>query len=401
MDWDIHFENVDPTPGSVTPVTAPVSDNETTTEMTYAVNFTKPGDFYEFTVDIVNDGTIDAMIDSFSNLSYEADGETTKNLPAYLSSTVTYDDGINLARYHYLKANTSEKIKVRVAFRTDINPSDLPKTSAETTKFKFSVTYKQADNNAKYVKSWVLPEGKTTTTLSTGDEICLKADSTQCFNFLYYDGTNNEDVVMLSKYNLKVGYIYNSSGHKTGEYTSADMGYGKQNSSSKGFITNETRYGTVAFSATNYWYNGSTLKPEYGTIYPANVYNATYKTEPDFSTTCDTTHCFKTSGYSVAYYVENYKTILTGYGVTIKDARLLKYSEATDSSIGCSGSNYNCPTIGNSAFITNTSFWLGTASGGGNVWGMYFDGSFVNGTYFGNDDIFGVRPVIVISKSSL
>ena len=405
--WNVHLENVNITPGSVTANPAPTTDdeNKNTTEIAYSMSFNKPGDFYEFTVDMVNSGTIDAMVDSVSNLLYENNGTTLKTLPAYLDSKVTYADGITIEQNHYLKVNTTEKIKVRVEFKKDISISDLPSSSSDTMKFIFKADYKQADEYAEdrpLPPEWTLPAGKTATTLSVGDEICLIDDPTQCFNFIKYDGTNNEDVVMLSKYNLKVGEIYDSSWNKTGEYTSADTGYGKQSSDAKGYISGASSFnGTAAFSATNYWSNGSSLKPEYGTngtSSPADVYDpVNYKTEPDFSTTCDSTHCFKTPGYSVAYYVENYKTILTGYGATIKEARLLKYSEATDSSIGCSGSS--CPTTGDSAFITNTSFWLGSAYINGYVWNVYPDGFFDNDTFRGN--AVGVRPVIVISKSDL
>ena len=145
--WDVHFENVQVTQGSVTATTVPTSDNTTTTEMAYAVSFTQPGDFYEFTTDMANDGTINAMVNLVTNKTYQADGETEKQLPAYLKSTVTYNDGTPINKNHLLAKQTSEKIKVRVEFKTDVNPEDLP-SSAETTVFKFSSTFKQADENA-------------------------------------------------------------------------------------------------------------------------------------------------------------------------------------------------------------------------------------------------------------
>ena len=150
--WDVHFENVQVTQGSVTATTVPTSDDTTTTEITYAVNFTKPGDFYEFTVDIVNDGTIDAMIDLVSNDLYESDGTTTKTLPAYLISTATYNDGTAIAKNQILKANTSEKIKVRIEFDPEVALTDLPSTSADSMIFKFKTNYKQADKNAMPVR---------------------------------------------------------------------------------------------------------------------------------------------------------------------------------------------------------------------------------------------------------
>ena len=388
--WDVHFENVNITTGSVTANPAPTSDNTTTTEMTYTINFTKPGDFFEFTVDMVNDGTIDAMVDVVSNKTYLSNGTTEITLPTYLTNTVTYEDGTPILQNQKLDYNTSEKIKVRVEFRQDITAADLPSSGDTSIVFKFKGDYKQADENAQKVRpDWTLPTGKTKDNLEVGDEICLYVDPTQCFNFIRYD---NEDVVMLSKYNLKVGDIYSnvgifgSSWEKTGEYTSSDEGYGLQSSEARGYVAGASTYnGTVAFSATNYWYDGSVLKPEYGTSYPADVYDEQYKGAPG------------ESNYSIAYYVDGYKTKLTEYGVTIKDTRLLTYAEATDSSIGCNSSNDSCPTNG---FITNTTFSLRSAYDYNRVWFVLSDGHFGPGTFDNGFDS-GVRPVVVISKDSI
>ena len=380
--WDVHFENVSITEGSVEANPAPTSDDTTTTEMTYTINFTKPGDFFEFTVDIVNKGTIDAMVDVVSNNAYADSTSTTPiTLPTYLTSTVIYSDGVQIQQNQELLHNTSEKIKVRVEFKKDINVSDLPSSGDTSIVFKFIGDYKQADENAVPKPIVVLPEGKTKDNLTVGDTIKIKNEE---FNFIRYDGN---DIVMLAKYNLKVGNIYNNSGTKTGEYTSSDTGYGLQSSEARGLVSGASTWnGTVAFSATNYWYDGSSLKPEYGTSYPADVYDVTnYKGAPG------------ESNYSVAYYVDGYKTKLTEYGITIKDTRLLTYAEATDSSIGCSQSSWNCPTTG---FITNTSFWLGSAFGNSTVWGVNSVGSFY-GDYFDDGRNFGVRPVVVISKDSI
>ena len=145
--WDVHFENVQITEGSVTATTVPTSDDATTTEITYAVNFTQPGDFYEFTVDIANDGSIDAMVNLVTNKVYSSDGETERTLPTYLKSTVTYIDGVEIQPNQLLAKQTSEKIKVRVEFKSDVNPGDLP-SSADTIVFKFVGNFKQADENA-------------------------------------------------------------------------------------------------------------------------------------------------------------------------------------------------------------------------------------------------------------
>ena len=55
--WDIHWENVSVKSGSVSATTHTIDTNKTT--VNYSVTLTIPGDYYEFTVDAVNAGTID------------------------------------------------------------------------------------------------------------------------------------------------------------------------------------------------------------------------------------------------------------------------------------------------------------------------------------------------------
>ena len=144
--WDIHFANLVVNPNSVelsTGNTAAII-SASTTEVTYAVTLKEPGDFYEFTVDAVNNGTMDAMIETISS---KMGGVEITSLPAYMEYSVTYSDGIELAPNQYLKAGTTETYKVHIGFKKDINASDLT-GQVESKTFSFSVTYIQADDNA-------------------------------------------------------------------------------------------------------------------------------------------------------------------------------------------------------------------------------------------------------------
>ena len=406
-NWSIYFDNIVFNSGNValsTGDSAATINTTTLTDVTYTITLQKPGDFYEFTVDVVNDGSLDAMISTVSNTLGGVEIDANHPLPNYLNYSVTYDDGVSIAPNHLLEAGDTETYKVRLEYKTDITANDLPTTN-QTLTINFSVEYVQADENAIERPPLIqLPQGRTKENLQVGDEICINGATQECFNFIRYDGN---DIVMLAKYNLKVGrnYDFNNSTYSA-PYTSSDTGYGLQGSTMRGYVDGESLWnGVVAFSYTNYWDDNGTPKSKYpgayapGTNYPT-VYDTDYTTAPDFSTTCDnSTNCFYTNGYSIAYYVEQYKNTLmgTGYGAPIKEARLLTYAEATDSSIGCDGSNNTCPTTG---FITNTTFWLGTAGYIHTVWVVGSGGVF-NGNDWGIDDSFGVRPVIVIAKDNL
>ena len=353
MKWDVHFENIKTKSGSITPTSEPTIGTDKLS-ITTSLNFTQPGQFYEYTVDVKNDGTIDAMIESFD------DTVLTEEQQKYLIYTANYIDDSSVTEKQLLKAGKKETIRVRIVVKEDLQKADLP-TSGDELKIKFKLNYVQADDTAvKKASPIILPTDKTKDTLAVGDEICIKGETTECFNFIRYDGDN---IVMLSKWNLNVGA--NSSGEET-------------------FKQNSSALGAVRFSASNYWAN-------LDLTYPADVYDNTYKTVPDFSASG-----YQTEGYSIAYYVEEYKKILEDYGATVKNARLLPYSEATDSSIGCSISASSCPT----GFIRNTIFWLGSIRDANGVLCIDTSGYFGSLNYY-YDTISGVRPVIEIAKSDV
>ena len=143
--WDIHWNNVVITEGSVsTSNTDKATIDNTKTTVNYNIVLDKPGDFYEFTVDAVNEGTIDGMIDVISSKLNNVEITT---LPAYLNYSITYSDGTPLQGNQLLAANSSETYKVRIEYKRDIEANQLPETT-QTLNLSFSVTYKQATSGA-------------------------------------------------------------------------------------------------------------------------------------------------------------------------------------------------------------------------------------------------------------
>ena len=140
--WNIHWENVQVKTGSVSASTPTIDTAKTT--VNYSVTFTIPGEYFEFTVDAVNAGTIDGMVSVISN---KLDNVEITTLPSYLEYKVSYEDGVEIAPNHLLAANSSEKYKVHVGYKKDISATDIPST-AQTLNLTFSVTYVQSDSNA-------------------------------------------------------------------------------------------------------------------------------------------------------------------------------------------------------------------------------------------------------------
>ena len=139
--WDIYFDNVQVKSGSVTAST-PVIDTAKTT-VSYSVNLNLPGDYFEFTVDAKNAGTIDGMV---SAVSSKLNGTEITTLPNYLEYKISYIDGVAIQNNHLLEAGKTETYKVRVGYKKDIANTDLPSTE-QTLNLSFSVTYVQSDTS--------------------------------------------------------------------------------------------------------------------------------------------------------------------------------------------------------------------------------------------------------------
>ena len=160
--WSVYFDNVQVNNGSVNTVTQAPTIDSSKTNINYSVTLNTPGDYYEFTVDVVNDGTIDAMIDTVTST---INGLSPGELPIYLKYSVTYIDGIDIAPKHILSSDDIETYKVRVEYNNDLDASQLPSESS-TLNISLGVNYIQKDdtgidiNNAsrlKLVSDYQLP----------------------------------------------------------------------------------------------------------------------------------------------------------------------------------------------------------------------------------------------------
>ncbi len=141
--WDIHFANTNVTNGSVTPNSGPtIGSNDTS--VSYNITLEEPGDFFEFTVDVVNDGTLDGMISSYVTT---LNGSPLTTLPNYMEYRLTYVGGFEVMQNQLLRAGTQETIKVYMGYKKDIENGDLP-SSNQSHSVQVQITYVQATNDA-------------------------------------------------------------------------------------------------------------------------------------------------------------------------------------------------------------------------------------------------------------
>ena len=150
--WNVHFANVQIKQGSVQATTEPtVPEGSTdTTSLTWAVNMDTPGQYYEFNVDVVNGGDLDAMVSTATNSIITS--TLTEAQRAYLDYTIKYENGAEVEQYDALPARETRTITVKLLFKQDINPSVLPSTAQNGLTLSYSANYVQADSNVNTEK---------------------------------------------------------------------------------------------------------------------------------------------------------------------------------------------------------------------------------------------------------
>lgn len=140
--WDIHFKSDTYTTsqGSLTETSKDIG----TTTMSYNVTLNKPGDFYEFTIDVENTGDFDA------NLTKVTLSSLTDAQKKYLEYKVTYGgteytqasndvSGVSLA-----KDGGTETVKVRIAYILPDDAADLPEDTVSDIALNVTLSYVQA-----------------------------------------------------------------------------------------------------------------------------------------------------------------------------------------------------------------------------------------------------------------
>ena len=367
--WSIHFENVEITSGSVEAVKVPTIVDNTSIDFETKLNL--PGDYYEFTVDVKNSGTIDAMIESIIK-----EPELTIEQQKYLNYIIEYHNGEQLEKNQLVKANEFVRLKVRVEIKKDLSASDLPDVG-EVLNLGFTVNYVQADNNGISVKdngTWLISANGLLEDIGTVVTI-----GTEKF---YTIGTEGENVKLLSMYNLHVGNIISG----IVEEDDNKIPIVEPITGPKGFQSSRAIGAVVDFN-NDYIYKF----PWVGTV----------------SFSSEEQHGEKYNSYEgsiVEGYVNNYENLLEEkYDVDVLSSRLLILYELVSL---ISGDSYCIEGISSVSCLESTYPWLFSTS----YWtGIYFSddnlGSLIKGGYFGNvpynaDYAFGVRPVIVISKDS-
>lgn len=144
-NWDVHFENINVVQGSVKPVADASIINATT--ISFDAPLLKVGDFYMFDVDVVNEGTIDAMIGSISKTPV-----LTAEQSRYLTYEVSYKNasGTDINEKDALHAGDRKTLTVFIKYRDDVLATELPNDDLRLD-LNFSIKYVQADDSSNEI----------------------------------------------------------------------------------------------------------------------------------------------------------------------------------------------------------------------------------------------------------
>ena len=140
--WSIHW---DQTSYALSTGSVPLTNESglptmTNTSVSFSADLDKPGDFVEFTIDAVNDGTLNAELTGITLTN-------SVNQP-YVSYEVAYDGttytstttGLSIP----LDADSSATVRVKVSYVEVSNPAQLPQSDVNVT-VTASFDYEQVD----------------------------------------------------------------------------------------------------------------------------------------------------------------------------------------------------------------------------------------------------------------
>lgn len=165
--WDVHWANVQVKSGSVSEsqVTQAATISANGTTVSYHINLKNPGEYYEFTVDAVNAGSLNAMIESI-HLTEDGNEISIGDTPSYLIQTICYDeDDAEILPNQLLESGATEKYRFRLEYKTDLGEEDIHDDISID--YSFSVNYVQADSNAVRVRYYGYTTSSTSCTIGS------------------------------------------------------------------------------------------------------------------------------------------------------------------------------------------------------------------------------------------
>lgn len=138
--WDIYFDNVVEETYKTDIVSAATISNKVT--INASINLNQPKSTYTMYADIVNDGSLDAMLDSWNVTTDMTSAESD-----VIDISLSYADGTSLTKNDLLESGSVDAIVVNVVYKDNISNSQLL-TSDGDLNITITFNYVQADEDA-------------------------------------------------------------------------------------------------------------------------------------------------------------------------------------------------------------------------------------------------------------
>ena len=418
--WGIKFENLsEPVKGgtATTTGTAKIEESKSAEITDINVSLSTPGDKVTYTVDLVNEGTINAKIDKIEKT------ELTSEQQKYLIFKVTDKEGKEVSEGDILSAGETRNLTITIEFIKDLTKEDLP-TSTSTISLSYKLNFVQTDEKVTSTgqsSSSACTSFEKKDTYSVGDVISVCNSTTgKSEDFYVISDLGSEHVLTMAKYPLLYGY---------NKYLSVISDYPYSSESYKLISTDTENYGLQSSELT---YDATTDPSdsviEYFSKYcmdsDGNFINAGTKectdvyfaragvkfAEGKYFNDIANQNTFNDKGFNsstydlagniyehtnVYTYSKEYQNYLVSLGmtsalVTIPDLSQMKL-------LGCTGTGTGfCPSSVPS-WVTSSAYWLNYCSSNT----CYYTSGGEESTSTIEDNYHPFRPVVSFKKSEL
>ena len=323
--WNIHFENLNVTEGSVTAST-PATINGNTTSISFVVDLNRPKDFYEFTVDVKNDGTLPGEV-SISTLS-GLDTTSSK----IIDYSINYTNGNPVNVGDILNAGAKKTIKVRVFYKDEINPEDFPDTDL-TISLTYTLQYVQSERDALPTINEIITDLASTDSLITKYEgqVTDQVGETVTASNVYFDKDPDKRNIIFAGFCWQVIRTTETGGIKVIYNGFPDSGkclYGR--SSVKGIVGSDGMYTsmpnteylfgnsfTYSFNTNSFTLTDTITASWNSSTYESLIGKYTCKSSYD---NCDTIYYMNAYDYGTMTYMTSYEISGTNYASIGKSA---------------------------------------------------------------------------------
>lgn len=168
--WNIYFDNIQMINNDVD-ADKPIINNSKDA-ISFSLSFSEPGEIYKFSVDIINSGTLDAMLNEIIKNGIDSSNQD------YISYTIKYYDDSDLRINDAIKAGAKTRIIIEVIYKYETSVV----APAGEQEFSFILKYIHANDEANYLSPMYESEANNVFTLNN-----VKSNSMS--NFRIYGNT--------------------------------------------------------------------------------------------------------------------------------------------------------------------------------------------------------------------